>query len=115
MRFCGTHVRAAQQQVNRYSLQYGTVDQGHHTGIVMEFRYCARRATDQGGQRIACACDLRLEVGDGAQGSQVLGLGLLQIELGIITAGEQALGDLIAALLQFGVVLGNAQARLGGA
>ncbi|MNY07942.1 hypothetical protein D3C86_1407690 [compost metagenome] len=40
---------------------------------------------------------------------------MLQIKFGFGPAVEQALGDLVAAFLQFGVTAGDGQARLGGA
>ena len=58
---------------------------------------------------------MALDLGNAAEGAQVLGLGLLQIEFGVVAAVEQPFGDLEAALLQFGVVAGDLQARLGGA
>ena len=52
---------------------------------------------------------------DRRQGAQVERAGLLQVELGLVAAPKQALGDLEASLLQRGVLVRDAQAQLAGA
>ncbi|MNS57052.1 hypothetical protein D3C72_899290 [compost metagenome] len=84
-------------------------------GQLRQIRQRARRAADQHGQRVARAQDLAFELGDGAQGAEVLGTRLLQIQLVGLAAAEQPLGDLEAAMLQRRVVARDAQARFGGA
>ncbi|MNE20484.1 hypothetical protein D3C80_1136080 [compost metagenome] len=115
MQLGGTHIRAPHQQIGRYVLEHGGVEQGHQADVAVQLGQVARWPADQGGQGIARARHLALEIGNGAQGGQVLGLGLLQVKFGIGAAVEQALGDLVAALLQFGVVAGNVQTGFGGA
>ena len=79
------------------------------------FQQRPRRTTEQHGQRVARAQHLALQLGNAAEGAEVLGLGLLQVELVAVAAAEQALGDLVAALLAARVFAGDPQARLGGA
>ena len=43
--------------------------------------------------------------------AEVLRFGLLQIEFGVVAALEQLLGNFQAALLQFGIFVGDAQPR----
>ena len=49
------------------------------------------------------------------QGAEVLGLGLLHVQLGAVAALEQPFGDLQAALLEAGILPGYVEASLHGA
>ncbi|MNG32982.1 hypothetical protein D3C84_1191200 [compost metagenome] len=89
-------------------MQHGTVDQRDQSHVLDQLRQCAGRLANQHRQRIAGPLQLVFEIGDGAQRTQVLGSGLLQVELGGLAAIEEFLGDLEVALLLFGVFLGDA-------
>ncbi|MCY1499887.1 hypothetical protein D9M68_339160 [compost metagenome] len=111
----GADVRPAQEQVGRYVLQHRAVDQRDQPLLLTQLRQRPWRPADQRGQGIAADQDLALQLGDGAQGAQVLGPGLLHVEFGFLAALEQPFGDIEAAFLQLRVVAGDAQARLEGA
>ena len=67
--------------------------------MVRQWRQRAGRTPDQDGQGIAGSRELVFETGNGAQRAKVLGLGLLQVELGVLPALEQFFGDFKIALL----------------
>ena len=115
MQFGSADIGAAQQQVGRHIIEDGLVEQGDQSGFFLQPAQRSRRLADQDGQGIAGLAHLRLEFRDAAEGAQVLGLGLLQIELIAVAAGEQPFGDFKTALLPLGVLAGDAQTRFGGA
>ncbi len=55
-----------------------------------------------------------LELGNAGQGAQVLGPGLLHVQLGAVAALEQSLGDLQAAPLDAGILPGDLEPGLQG-
>ena len=108
-------VGAATQQVGRQ------VDDDPEFSLrdrVLAFGDLGQRPGGPGEQHAECVLVLAkaaLELRDGGQGSQVLGLGLLHVQLRFVAMLEQPLGDLQAALLQRGVFMGNLQPQFDGA
>jgi hypothetical protein len=108
----GADVRAPAQQVGRDvddDVELGLRD---HVRAACHLGQRSGRPGQQRAERILRLPHAALERRDRGQRAEVLGPGLLHVELGVVAAPEQPFGDVEVALLQRGALLGNHQSRL---